>query len=192
MTAPLRQQRLRIDPVAVFIARAEARAMLWAAAEITLHEALDELWAAAVRDGLVARLGVDEVQKLLATAFALQRDDLPRDEDVSEPIADDEHDGLSPTFTVACRKADKKQRRKPADPAIERVHRLLSDDVSFEKAWNELNNPRGVPIATLHAAEYLLQLGDLERWKKWFDAYSAPERATILQHLEQRKRRRGK
>jgi len=31
MTAPLRQQQIRIDPVAVFIARAEARAVLWAA-----------------------------------------------------------------------------------------------------------------------------------------------------------------
>ena len=53
MTAPLRRQQIRIDPVAVFIARVEARAMLWAAGEITLNDVVDELWADAVRDGLI-------------------------------------------------------------------------------------------------------------------------------------------
>jgi hypothetical protein len=43
-----------IDAVAVFIARAEARALLWAAGEIDLHTAVDELWADAVRDGTTA------------------------------------------------------------------------------------------------------------------------------------------
>jgi hypothetical protein len=144
MTAPLRQQQIRIDPVAVFIARVEARAMLWAAREITLHDAVDELWTDAVRNGLVAQLGVDKTQELLATAFAPVRDDLPCHEDaVPDEIVIDDEDA-------------------------------------------------GVPSATLRAAEYLLQLGDLERWREWFDAHSAQERATILQHLEQRKRRRGK
>jgi hypothetical protein len=49
-----------------------------------------------------------------------------------------------------------------------------------------------VPKATLDAAEYLLRLGDLERWKKWFDAHNAQERRAILEHLEERKRRQGK
>ena len=144
MTAPLRQQQIRIDPVAVFIARVEARAMLWAAGEITLHDAVDALWTDAVRNGLVAQLGVDKTQELLATAFAPVRDDLPCHEDAvpDEIVIDDEG--------------------------------------------------AGVPSATLRAAEYLLQLGDLERWRKWFDAHSAQERAALLQHLEQRKRRRGK
>ena len=144
MTAPLRQQQIRIDPVAVFIARVEARAMLWAAGEMTLHDAIDELWADAVCNGLVAQLGVDKAQELLGTAFAPVRDDLPCHEDAvpDEIVIDDEG--------------------------------------------------AGVPSATLRAAEYLLQLGDLEPWRKWFDAHSAQERAAILQHLEQRKRRRGK
>jgi hypothetical protein len=50
----------------------------------------------------------------------------------------------------------------------------------------------GVPSAILRAAEYLLPLGDLKRWKKWFDAHATPERAAILQNLERRKKRRGK
>jgi hypothetical protein len=73
MTAPLRQQGIRIDPLAVFVARAEARAMLWAAGELDLHTAVDELWAAAVRDGLVGKLGADRVQQLLADSFAAVR-----------------------------------------------------------------------------------------------------------------------
>jgi hypothetical protein len=80
----------RPDPIAVFTARAAARAMLWTAGELTLHTAVDELWAAAVRDGLVAKLGADEVQRLLADAFAPERDDLDPD-DVS-PERDDPDD----------------------------------------------------------------------------------------------------
>jgi hypothetical protein len=188
MTALLRQQQIRIDPVAVFIARAEARAVLWAAGEMTLHDAIDELWAAAVRDGLVAKHGTDHVQRILADAFAPIRDDLPRDKDdapdlveeetpaVSAALStptDDGYDGLSSTFTAACRKAD-------------------AQHCARQKENRDHVSPRGVPVATLRAAEYLLQLGDLERWRKWFDAHSAQERAAILQHLEQRKRRRGK
>jgi hypothetical protein len=70
----------------------------------------------------------------------------------------------------------------------------MDDDVSVERAWAELNEraPGDVPIATLHAAEYLLQQGNADRWRQWFDSRSPEERAAILQHLEQRKGRRGK
>src|SRR5262245_20016083 len=94
----LGQQRIRIDPVAVFITRAEAPATLHAARELSPHDAVDTLQEWAERDGLVPAIGQDAVQELLATAFVHQRDDLPRDADVSEPIADeadDEYDGLS-------------------------------------------------------------------------------------------------
>ena len=66
--------RKRTEPAArpsaleVFIARAEARALLWQCGEMDLHEAVDELQAAAVRDGLVTELGQDEVQRLIAEA----------------------------------------------------------------------------------------------------------------------------
>jgi hypothetical protein len=64
------QQTIRIDPVAVFIARAEARALLYAANEFDLHEAVDKLQADAERDGLVAAIGQDEVQRIIAEAFS--------------------------------------------------------------------------------------------------------------------------
>ena len=58
----------------VFVGRAEARALLYAVSELTLHEAVDELQLAAERDGLVAKLGQDEIQRIMAAAFAHVRD----------------------------------------------------------------------------------------------------------------------
>ena len=57
----------------VFIARAEARAILWQAGEFELHDAVDELQAAAERDGLVDWLGQDAIQQILAEAFGAVR-----------------------------------------------------------------------------------------------------------------------
>jgi hypothetical protein len=58
-----------LDPVAVFRARAEARALLWKVGELDLHEAVDGLQADAERDGIVAVIGQDRVQSLLCAAF---------------------------------------------------------------------------------------------------------------------------
>lgn len=58
-----------ISFVDVFAARCEARAMLVAAGELDLHESIDTLQAAALSYGLVAMLGQDEVQSVLADAF---------------------------------------------------------------------------------------------------------------------------
>ena len=158
----------RADPVEVFRLRCASRAKLWHTGQIDLHSAVDELQHSAEASGLIDAMGQDAVEGLMVQAFAPLRDDLPRAEK-KKPPADDEYHGPSPTFTAACRKADAERQARQKENR---------DHVS-----------RGVPIATLHAAGYLLELGDLERWKKWFDGHSAPERAAILQHLEQRKRR---
>jgi len=69
MNVPVRRQQIRLDPLEVFVARAEARAMLWAAYEFDLHEAVDVLQRDAERDGLVDELGQDAVQAILSRAF---------------------------------------------------------------------------------------------------------------------------
>ena len=69
MNVPVRRQQIRLDPLEVFVARAEARAMLWAACEFDLHEAVDVLQRDAERDGLVDELGQDAVQAILCRAF---------------------------------------------------------------------------------------------------------------------------
>jgi hypothetical protein len=73
-----RAQRLtgRVDPFNVFIARCEARALLWLAGEFDLHEAVDVLQADAVKSGLINTISQDAVQLVMAGAFATVRDDL--------------------------------------------------------------------------------------------------------------------
>jgi hypothetical protein len=94
------------------------------------------------------------------------------------------------SFPHACRAADKKQ-RKPVDPRLKKLRRLLADDISLDRAWHDLNRPHGVPIATLLAAEFLLQQRDPERLRTWLEKHSM-QRAEILRHLKERRRARGK
>jgi hypothetical protein len=67
--ARIAEPAVRPSTLAVFIARAEARALLWQAGEMDLHEAVDELQATAERDGLVAEIGQDAVQEIITRAF---------------------------------------------------------------------------------------------------------------------------
>jgi hypothetical protein len=71
--------------------------------------------------------------------------------------ADDEYDDLPTSFAKACRKADEKQRRKPADPHLEKLRRLLEDDVSIESAAREFHSRGDVPKATVDAVVYSLR-----------------------------------
>jgi hypothetical protein len=50
--------------LAVFAARASARATLWQCGELGMHEAVDQLQHDAERDALVAEIGADEIQRL--------------------------------------------------------------------------------------------------------------------------------
>jgi hypothetical protein len=62
-----------ISPEDAFRARAEARAALFAAGEIDLHEAVDALQAAAIRSSLLSAIGQDAVQTIIAEAFGRVR-----------------------------------------------------------------------------------------------------------------------
>jgi hypothetical protein len=57
------------------------------------------------------------------------------------------------TFLDLCEEADRKAPRPKCEPNTERLRRLLRDDVSFEAAWNELNDPsrRPTPQVTIEA-----------------------------------------
>jgi hypothetical protein len=63
-----------IDPVLVFALRCWARATLWQAGEFNLQEAVDVLQYDAERDGLVAQLGEDCIQGIIAGAFRRVRE----------------------------------------------------------------------------------------------------------------------
>jgi hypothetical protein len=71
MTAAARPQPTAVpSALEIFIARAEARALQWQAGEFDLNTAVDELQAAAERDGLVDQISQDKVQAIIAEAFA--------------------------------------------------------------------------------------------------------------------------
>jgi hypothetical protein len=74
--AARKQAALRPSALEVFSARAEARALLWQAGQLDLHDAVDELQHTAVRDGLVAELGQDAVQEIMVAAFTTVREPL--------------------------------------------------------------------------------------------------------------------
>jgi hypothetical protein len=63
-----------LDPVAVFRARAEARALLWRIGEFDLHEAVDKLQADAVESGLDDEIGQNEMQEIISSAFRVVRE----------------------------------------------------------------------------------------------------------------------
>jgi hypothetical protein len=60
----------KASPLDVLRERAEAKCLLISNGYVDLQDAVDELWAAAERDGLVKAHGADEVQRLLSEAFA--------------------------------------------------------------------------------------------------------------------------
>ena len=168
---PFLAEEIRADPVEVFRLRCGSRAKLWHNGEIDLHSAVDELQHAAEASGLVNKIGQDAVQSLMVEAFAPLRDDLNRPHEVVVP--DD------PWSAPGWR-----------DAAID-YHKTRNGRVSVVSYTpDELERlRRQIPEVVLHAAEYLLQQGDAERWRKWIDSRSAEERAAILQHLERRKGR---
>jgi hypothetical protein len=63
------------------------------------------------------------------------------------------------SFAQACREADKKQRRKPVDARIERLRKLMADDVSLDHAWRELNATSRAARSTVEALMYSLRDG---------------------------------
>src|SRR5262249_60259100 len=135
MNAPVRKPvvggEARADPVEVFRLRCASRAKLWHTGQIDLHTAVDELQHSAEASGLIDPIGQNAVQGLMVEAFAPLRDDLLKFEDI-EP---------EPTFAKLCREADEKQRRKLPDPRLERLRRLMDNDLSIERAWHEINHP---------------------------------------------------
>jgi len=67
------QAKAPVSRLAVFIARAEARAMLWQCGELDLDEAVDVLQAASEASGLIEEIGQDAVQAIIAKAFEAVR-----------------------------------------------------------------------------------------------------------------------
>jgi hypothetical protein len=188
------------DPFEAFTLRCWARAQLFAAGDLDLHEAVDVLQEFAERLGLVAKLGQDAVQLLMAAAFAPVRSDLVYTQhDVNEVQPDDilidddpadDYAGLSSTFAAACRKADAKIGERPElddiPPGCASAARLQRD---YEATSERQRARYGPPEATLQAAAFLVREGDPKRLEDWLLTHSKRERAAIVVHI---KNNRGK
>lgn len=62
-------------PLRVLRARADARAMLWRDCLLTWEEAVEPLYAAADRDGLIEQFGQQEIAAIINAAFDAARRD---------------------------------------------------------------------------------------------------------------------
>jgi hypothetical protein len=177
-------QRDAPTPLAVLIARAEARALLWHFAELDLTTAVDELDAEAEVSGLLAAIGQDEVDAIIAAAFAA----------VCEPaVADGWTAAAADGWTAAAAEYHAASGKQTLIVEIEperlaRLRDLLPEDISLDHAVYELIEARraahAVATATLAAVEYLIQQNDAARLRQWLVQHSAQERAAILQKLE--------
>jgi hypothetical protein len=126
----------RVDLVEAFRAQCEARVYLVDQLEMDLHEAVDGLQAAAVATGLVDQVGVDGVQAIMSDAFV-------------EGIADESPMSWdSAGWKDAAREYHEARGDRPAVIEIDadrlnRLRRLLDNNVSIDRAWAELNVTKG-------------------------------------------------
>jgi hypothetical protein len=164
----------------VFEARCWARAHLYSEGDLDLHRAVDVLQDAAVAGGLIDLVGQDDIQRILSDAFRPIREVEERAESailaaiieceqsvVGGERADDEYEGLSTSFTRACRAADQQQRDRSKP-------RQRTQDY--------------IPASTLMAVEYLLQQDDPQRLQSWLMAHTQAERIAILDHIKRKAR----
>jgi hypothetical protein len=68
--AAINRQNVKASALQIFRERAEARAMLVANGHMSLIEAVDGLQESAAAQGLLKRYGQDELQWIMAEAFA--------------------------------------------------------------------------------------------------------------------------
>jgi hypothetical protein len=128
---------------AVYAARCDARALLFANGLLSLHEAVDELQTYAEKSGLVDRLGQDEVQRIMGVAFAAV-DLLPGPE---EPAADQ----ISPA-QLSSAAPDPRETVAPRSPAYRTAASTIAafryvtglDDADYLTRWLA-NHPADAP-----------------------------------------------
>ena len=134
------------SPLMVLTLRAWARSTLWQAGDLDLHEAVDTLQAAAVSDGLVAKLGQDRVQEIMAAAFAAVRDDLLKFEDIeAEPtFADEASSAPGWRDAAVAHHKDRGARVSVTSYTADdfaKLRELMADNVTLDSAWHEINHP---------------------------------------------------
>jgi hypothetical protein len=198
--SPVAARKVRLaDPVAVLIARCQARAWLVKTGDLELIEAVDGLQAGAIKLGLVASIGQDAVQQHMADAFAAIQPvvsvsqapaapTIPGPEPAASP--GNQYDGLSYSFAKACRLAD---RARGPLPDADEPYRLVSRDgvpsaAELQRVYEQTmaaNRKRyGPPTSVVKLAEWLVQFGDAGRFEAWLASRPPRERGAIVNHIK--------
>jgi len=156
MTVAFDQKATGDDLLATFRGRCTWRAQQVRQGQIGRARAAELLQCNADMSGLVEQIGQDLVQAIIANSLEAAR----------SSYRNDEYDGLSGSFARACRIADRQQRKwQNRQPNTEipkhRVHE-----------------------STLMAAEYLVRLGDVARFKNWLFEHSQEDVVAIVEHVE--------
>jgi hypothetical protein len=111
----------------------------------------------------VGAIGQDTARATITAAFSAVRDDA--DNAVPELIADDAW--ATPTWREAALEYHKHRGNRAsiapyAPEEIARLHRLMADNVSLERAWAEIARPSGAAASTVEALVYQLRRGGTE------------------------------
>jgi hypothetical protein len=123
----------------------ELQAALYVAGQQQLIESVDRCQARATAHGLVAEIGQDAVQLIMATAFGERPGGPPRPR-------------LNSDFAARCREVDERNQKNPAPEHADLEH--LSDAAFYdalnaaERQWQKRG---GAPQATWDAVQYSLR-----------------------------------
>ncbi len=80
----------------------------------------------------------------------------------------------------------------PEHERLARLRELMRDDVSFERAYSELNKQNGAPASTLATAEYLAANGNKEQLGQWLTTHGDEEIEAIQQHFQRKNKQRAR
>jgi hypothetical protein len=146
-------------PIKIFTACAEKYALSCAFGEMDIQAAVEGLQSYAEASGLVAELGHDRVQDILAAAFIWAR------EEADDTIDSDYAAQLVRRFELNDLR-DAWQHTGDRPPADD----VRNSDISGKPA----NKPqrRGPPQSTVDAFKYVVSLGDAEYLAKWLRDHS--------------------
>jgi hypothetical protein len=162
---PARLER-RSFAIDAFTIRAEARAYLVAAGEMSLHEAVDGLQAGAVDSGLVEQLDQDQVQGLMAAAFETVRG-----------VLWDLRDDVDPIIEMgADHGVTKQSHRIVARDGVASAAEMQRD---YERATRQERVDHGLAPSTVAAFKYLLAQNDVEKLRLWLARRAPEERAEL-------------
>ena len=87
---------------------------------------------------------------------------------------------INPSFCRLCADADRRAKKHPPEELARLRRRLMADDVSLERAWAELNDPRNrpTPKATVDAIVFAVRGRGLAALKE-------PATAKRLEHCDE-------